>query len=294
MDLIGMSIRGLGIASVILAGSATVLHGVPIPEECKVGDFFVGCQAFTFREFTVFEQIEKTAQAGGKLIELHPKDKVSPDQPDLKWDHNASDETIQRVKDQLAKYHLRAVNYGVVYSQGSEAGWRKVFAFARKMGFYGITTEATQDLDILERLAKEYDLKVGVHNHPKRPDDTNYKNWDANYVFSMVKDRDPHIGICADTGHWMASGLKPLDCIKLFHGRIMSVHLNDRKEMGRVTPDVVFGTGLGDIQGVLAELKHQGFAGNISMEYVAKDRANTMKEVAQCIEFIRRYGDKNQ
>ena len=41
-----------------------------IPEDSKIGGFFIGCQAYTFNHFTVFEAIEKTAQAGGNVIEF--------------------------------------------------------------------------------------------------------------------------------------------------------------------------------------------------------------------------------
>src|SRR5216110_1522462 len=106
--------------------------GVEIPTEYKIGGFALGCQAYTFNRFSVFEAIEKTAQAGGKVIEFYPGQKLNPDQPDVKWDHNASAEIIQKVKDKLALHHLKAVNYGVVGIPKDEAGARKIFEFARK------------------------------------------------------------------------------------------------------------------------------------------------------------------
>ena len=75
-----------------------------IPEECKTGGFFIGCQAYTFNHFSVFEAIEKTAEAGGKVIEFYPGQKLSREQPDVKWDHNAPAEIIQKVKDKLAEH----------------------------------------------------------------------------------------------------------------------------------------------------------------------------------------------
>src|SRR5438445_7336674 len=105
-----------------------------IPDECKTGGFFIGCQAYTFNRYTVFEAIEKTAQAGGKVIEFFPGQKLSPDQPNVAWDHNAAPETIQKVKDKLAAHKLKAVNYGVVGVPKDEAQARKLFEFARTMG----------------------------------------------------------------------------------------------------------------------------------------------------------------
>jgi len=95
--------------------------------------FAVGCQAWTFNRFSVFEAIDKTAEAGGKVIEFYPGQKLSKEQPDIKFDHNASDDIIAKVKAKLAEKGIRAVNYGVVGIPKEEAGARKVFEFAKKL-----------------------------------------------------------------------------------------------------------------------------------------------------------------
>jgi sugar phosphate isomerase/epimerase len=260
-----------------------------IPDECKTGGFFIGCQAYTFNHYSVFEAIEKTAAAGGKVIEFFPDQRLSKEEHDIKWNHNASPETIQKVKDQLAKYHITAVNYGVVGIPKDEDGARKIFEFAKTMGLHGITTESVDAIDTIEKLVKEYDIKVGFHDHPKRPNDSNYRMWDPNYILSVVKDRDPRIGSCADTGHWVRSGLKPVDCLRILKGRIISSHLKDLNEMGHQAHDVPYGEGVSDIPGILDELKAQGFDGNISIEYET-DWESSVPEVAQCIGFVRGYG----
>ncbi len=270
-----------------LAASPAVF-GAPIPDDCKIGGFAVGCQAWTFNRFSAFEAIEKTALAGGTVIEFFPGQKLSPDQPDVKWGHDASDETIEKVKAHLAKHGVRAVNYGVVGAK-DEAEWRKIFEFARKLGLYAVTTEGVNQLDMIEKLVKEFDIRVAIHNHPRRADNADYKVWDPAYVLSVVKDRDARIGACADVGHWAASGVTPLDGIKLLKGRIVSVHMKDRTAIGKQTEDVPFGAGISNLKGVLDELKRQGFAGNIAIEYETKWE-NSVPDVAQCIGFFRGYG----
>ena len=204
----------------------------------------IGCQAYTFNHYTVFEAIEKTAEVGGKVIEFYPGQKLSKDEPKVVWDHNASPETIQKVKDKLAEHKITAVNYGVVPIPKDEAKARKVFEFAKTMGLRAVTTESVDAIDTIEKLVKGYDIMVGFHDHPKRPKDPNYKMWDPNYVLSVVKDRDPRIGSCADIGHWVRSGLKPIDCVKILKGRIMSSHMKDLNEMGPGAHDVPYGTGV--------------------------------------------------
>src|SRR5262249_20974540 len=211
------------------------------------------------------EATEQTAQAGGKIIEFYPGQKLSLEQPDLKVHHDASDATIAAIKDKLAKHGIVAVNYGVV-GGADEAEWRKIFEFAKKLNLYAVTTEDVPHLDIIEKLVKEFDIRVGYHEHKRQPDNPKYEVWDPNFVAKLVKDRDPRIGACADTGHWASSGLKPVDCLRILKGRIVSAHLKDRPIIGEQRPDVVLGTGVSDIKGVLDELKKQGFNGNIAIE----------------------------
>ncbi len=142
------------------------LFAEKIPDEYKTGGFAIGCQAYTFNRFTVFEAIEKTAETGAKVIEFFPGQKLSSDQPEVKWDHNASDEVVEKVKAQLAKHHLKAVNYGVVGIPKDETQARKIFEFARKLGLYGVTTESVDAIDTIEKLVKEFDVRVGFHDHP--------------------------------------------------------------------------------------------------------------------------------
>ena len=264
-----------------------------IPAACKTGGFFIGCQAYTFNHFTVFEAIEKTAQAGGKVIEFYPGQKLSQDEPNVKWDHDASPETIQKVKDKLAAAKVTAVNYGVVTIPKDEAAARKIFDFARALGLYAITTESADALDTIEKLVREYDIKVGFHNHPQQPDNPDYRMWDPGYVLSLLKDRDPRIGSCADSGHWVRSGLNPVECLRILKGRIISSHLKDLNQMGPAAHDVPFGSGVSDVPALLKELKAQHFAGNISIEY-EHHWENSTPEVGQCIGFVRGYGASKQ
>lgn len=274
-----------------LSFAGLTVAAAPIPENCLTGGIALGCQAWTFREFTVMEAIQKTAEAGGKVIEFYPDQKFSPEQPGLKFDHNATDEMVSAVKAQLKKYDIRAVNYGVVNIPNDEAGARKIFEFAKKFELYGITTESVEALDTIEKLVKEYDIRVGFHNHPRQPDNPGYKMWDPHYVLSVVKDRDPRIGSTADVGHWVRSGLDPVACLKILRGRIISTHLKDLNEKSPNAHDVPFGTGVSNIPAILGELKRQHFNGNATIEY-EYDWMNNVPAVAQSVGFVRGCGSR--
>jgi sugar phosphate isomerase/epimerase len=283
------SLVGAVASAVLLVPSNNLQAEVNIPDSNKISGFAMGCQAYTFNRFSVFEAIDKTAEAGGKVIEFYPGQKLSPEHPDVKWDHNAPDEVIAQVKAKLAERNLVAVNYGVVDIPKDEDAARKVFEFAKKLGLRAVTTESVPSMDTIEKLVKEYDIKVGFHNHPRRPNDANYKVWDPWYILSIVKDRDPRIGSCADTGHWQTSGLNPVYCLRVLKGHIISSHLKDKGDYGPEAHDVPYGHGTGDIKRVLDELKKQNFQGNISIEY-EYHWETSLPEVKECIDFVRNYG----
>jgi sugar phosphate isomerase/epimerase len=280
----------LGLGALALVAGARLLAAPEIPNEYKVNGWAIGCQAYTFNRFTAFEAIEKTAAAGGKVIEFYPGQPLSKEEPNLRLDHNASDEVLAKVRAKLQQHGLKAVNYGVVGIPNIEAEARKVFAFAKKMGLRAVTTESAESINLIEKLVQEYDICVAFHNHPGSRDRPDYKVWHPLYIAGLVAGRDPRIGACADTGHWTRSGIRPLEALRVLRGRIISAHLKDLNEFGkRDAHDVPFGQGVSGIKECLDELKAQGFTGNLSIEY-EHNWENSLPEVTQCVNFIRNYG----
>jgi sugar phosphate isomerase/epimerase len=275
--------HSLGVAAALAVATVTS-NAANIPDEFKQGGWAIGAQAYTFNRFSVFEAIEKTAETGGKVIEFFPRQKLSQEEPTVMWDHNASDELIAKVQAKLKQHGIKAVNYGVVGGR-DEAEWRKIFEFAKKLGLYGITTEDVTKLDIIEPLVKEFDIRVGIHDHPRQPNNSKYQVWDPHYIVAITKDRDARIGACADTGHWQTSGLNPVYCLRVLKGRVISSHMKDKTDFGP-GHDVPYGTGVGEIARCLEELKKQGFEGNISVEY-EYNWNNSVPDVKQCIDFVR-------
>lgn len=271
------------LCSFALSSTATEIR-----DEDRQGGFAVGAQAWSFNRFSCYEAIEKNAKAGGKVIEIFPGQQISRDDKG-KIGPGMSEDQIKALKEHLAKNQVRAVNFGVVGIPNNETEARKIFEFAKKMELYCITTESTDAIDVIEKLVKEYDICVAYHGHPRQDKNPNYKVWDPNYIAELVKDRDPRIGACADLGHWATSGIKPIDGLKILKGRVLSSHVKDRSAIGRDTPCIPFGTGVCDIAGCLAELKSQGFKGNLSIEFEALWNDNA-PEIGQCIGFVRATG----
>lgn len=277
------------LAAVLLLASPA-LYAAEIPDQFKIGGFALGCQAWSFNRYTAYEAIEKTAEVGGKVIEFYPGQRLRPDDPKIQLHHTMPAEAIEELKAKLERHGILAVNYGVVWLGKDEARCRRVFAFAKTMGMLAVTSEPDAGaMDLFERLVKEYDIKLAIHNHPRKMDKPDYRYWDPEYVKSLVQGRDSRIGACADTGHWVRSGIKPVDALKILEGRIVSSHLKDLHEFSPRGRDAPFGTGVSDIRGILRELKRQKFSGNISIEY-EHNWSHSMPEIAQCIGFIRGAG----
>jgi sugar phosphate isomerase/epimerase len=285
--------------AVVLAAGLMVVRadGVQssIGPEYRVGGFVLGCQAYTFHRFTAYEAIEKTAATGGKAIEFYPGQALSPDDKKTRVDVNATDETIEKLKAKAKQHGVLIVNFGVVSIPKDEAGARQVFEFAKKIGARAITIEPTPDqLDLIEKLIKEYNIAAGIHCHPKRATKPDYKLWDPKYVFSLVKDRDPRFGVCADVGHWTRSSVDAVAGLKIFEGRVISVHLKDIVESGNPdAPDLPLGLGVTNVRGILRELHRQKFDGNISIEY-ERDWENTVPDIAQCVGYVRGFADAEE
>ena len=277
--------------SAVSSSSDIVSPDLNIPDEYKIGGFAVGVQAFTFNRFSVMEAIEKTSQAGGRVIELYPGQRFSADD-DTPFNHEVSEEKIEQVLAKLNEHNMKIVNFGVVALPDADTA-REVFEFASRLGVPAITSNPNthEEMDFIEVLVKEFDIMMAIHNHPKPEGESDYRIWDPNHVLDLVQDRDRRLGSCADTGHWVRSGIEPVEAMRILEGRIISLHLKDVDKVGRDAEDVIFGTGVGNVSGILEELRRQNFAGHISIEYEA-NWYDSVPDVAQNVGFIRGWADR--
>ncbi|MEX2368381.1 MAG: sugar phosphate isomerase/epimerase [Balneolaceae bacterium] len=258
-----------------------------IPDAYKIGGFAVGPQAYTFNRFTVMEAIENADRTGSRIIELYPGQRLSPEHPDVRFTPDVSDDVINQVKAKLEEHDILPVNFGVIGLPNDEEELRRIFDFAKKLGILAITSEPSMEaMDLIEQMVIEYDIMLAIHNHPLRPNDPTYRVWDPKYVLSMVENRDPRLGACADIGHWVRSDIKPVDGLRILEGRLISLHMTDVDQFGREGEDVVMGTGVGEIADVLEELTRQNFGGHLSIEYEANWEDN-VPDVGQNVGFIR-------
>src|SRR3546814_19120020 len=84
----------------------------------------IGSQAYTFRLFTLEEALGKLNTLGLKYVELYPGQKIGAGMGDETTNHNASPETIQKLKQLIKSKGIQPVGYDVVNGK-NEAEWRK-------------------------------------------------------------------------------------------------------------------------------------------------------------------------
>jgi sugar phosphate isomerase/epimerase len=269
----GTGLLPLGLPSFADAETEELAKGAPTAE--KLG-WRLGCQAWTFNQFTFFEAVDKTAALGLHYIEAFPGQRISKTLSGaVSTDMTAADR--KEVLKKLSDSGVKMAAFGV---GGCD---RKHFEFAKEMGIENIVAEPNEaDFDAIDKLCEELGINLAIHNHP-RP--SHY--WNPDTVLKVCKDRSKRIGACADTGHWARSGFVPLDCLKKLEGRIISFHFKDLNKMAADAHDVPWGTGACQAKAMLTEIRRQGLKALFSAEYEYQSE-NLMTELAQCVKYFER------
>jgi sugar phosphate isomerase/epimerase len=266
---------GMGLAA--LAGTRIVagesLNGAPNAE--KLG-WRLGCQAYSFNQFTFFDAVDKTASLGLHCIEAYPGQRISKELPAaISADMTAADRKTVLAK--LADSGVKMVGFGV-------GGYdRKHFEFAKEMGVENVVAEPNEaDFDAIDKLCEEFQLNLAIHNHPKP---SHY--WNPDTVLKVCKGHSKRIGACADTGHWSRSGFVPLDCLKKLDGHIISFHFKDLNRKGPDAHDVPWGAGVCDVKAMLTEIRRQKLKAVFSAEY-EYHWDNSVPDLAKCVAYFDR------
>lgn len=265
-----------------LAATPTVCGGGRDDAAAESLGWRLSLQCWTFNDVTTFESIDRAKTYGLKYIELYPGQKLRPD-GDAKTSHDMPAEERTKLIDKLKSAGIRAVNYGVVNLTGEASEDRRVFEFAKALGIETINSEPTPEaLDAIDKLAGEYKINVALHNHPKGSS----RYWDPAYTHEIVSKHSPRIGLCADLGHWVRSGIDPVEALKKYGDRVITFHVKDLSEFGKNdAKDIVWGTGVSKLKEVMAQLKTMKFKGALSIEY-EDHPANQQELVGKCISFF--------
>jgi sugar phosphate isomerase/epimerase len=244
------------------------------------GEFKLGMQTWSLRNLSFEDAMNLCVKEKIKYVQLIPGH-VNP---------SASKEELQRKKDFMLEKGLIPYTFGVAGTSLNKEENRKLFEFAKFMGMKLIVVEPGdfKILDQLEELAKEYDIKVAIHNHDVR---SMYGN--PLVVKNVLKHRDPHIGVCMDAG-WVASGRFNVPKIfKEYEGRVYDIHLKDKKVESTPSGDKYTDTFIGEGDAKLAELfkvaKEMHYDGVFAIE-----TDNNLKDPTEHVEKAVAFVEKNK
>ncbi len=139
-------------------------------------------------------------------------------------------------------------------------------------------------LPLVSRLAKEYDLKLAIHNHG--PEDKTYPS--ADDVWKAIQPLDARVGLCFDVGHARRAGDDPVEVIRKYAPRLHDLHLKDTTAQRE---DLDFGgieAGAGrlDLPGILRALLDIRYAGVVTYEF-DKVVANPVPGLAESFGYVR-------
>ena len=194
-------------------------------------------------------------------------------------DPNSDKEEWAKKKAALDAAGLRAYTFGVAGTSTDTAKNRRLFEFAKFMGIKLIIVEPGdfRIWDNLEALAKEYDIRVAVHNHGIK---SLYGN--PAVVKQIIDHRDPRIGVCMDVGWITSAGFDAAKVYRDYKGRVFDLHLKDKRVEKTQGDDVSFDTHIGQGQanykGLFAELHASGYTGRLAIETDSGDFARNPAE----------------
>ena len=244
-------------------------------------------QSYTFHLFSVVEALEKTQELGMHYIEIYPGQKLGEGFGDATFGYNLTSEHQNKIKEIAKSKDIKIVSTGVWTPKRDE--WEKVFQFAKDMDMEFISAEpAREDWDVVERLAKEHQIKVAVHNHPN---EASY--WKPEILLDLIGERSDLLGSTADVGHYKRMDIDPIPALKKLEGRLIALHFKDIAPEGpqEVLEDVVWGQGVLNVKGMLEELKRQKFKGYFTIEYEA-NWENNLPEIKESIDYFNQVADE--
>lgn len=234
------------------------------------GGWPVGVQSYSLRKFDLPEAVRHMQGLGVHYVEFfsgHLPLDVSPEQ-------------LAETKQLLQRAAITMSSHGVNRFSSDHAGNRKVFDFARRAGLKNITANPEPDsFDSLDKLVAEFDIRVCIHNHG--PGALYDKIED---VVNAVKDHDPRIGACVDTGHFIRSKEDPVEAIRRLGPRVFALHIKDEASREKQSHNVVIGKGFLDVVTLFKTLRQIEFPadGSISLEYEANPD-NPIDDMQQCL-----------
>jgi sugar phosphate isomerase/epimerase len=169
----------------------------------------------------------------------------------------------------LADYAAAGINLhaaGAIYfAKDEDADIRSKFEYCKRAGIAVIVAgdPTPETLPRMEKFAKEYDIRIAVHNHG--PED---KLWPSPLdVLKAVKGMDPRIGCCIDVGHTVRAGTDVVQAIHEVGPRLFNMHMKDLTNFQSKESQVAVGDGIMPVRKMFIALIAAKYQGSVDLEY---------------------------
>lgn len=233
----------------------------------------LGIASYTFRKFDQAHLIEFMKEL--KTPYLNLKDVHLPMTP--------ADQVATRAAEYRAA-GMKLTAAGTIYfPKDEDDDIRAKFEYCKAAGISLIVGAPThQTLPRVEKFVKEYNIRVGIHNHG-----TEDKQWPSPLdVLAAVKNMDPRLGCCIDVGHTMRTGTDVVTAIRKAGPRLFDVHMKDLADGKVKESQVAVGQGVMPVRDIFKALIDMKYAGNVDLEYEIFDD-NPMPGVMQSFAYMR-------
>jgi sugar phosphate isomerase/epimerase len=200
------------------------------------------------------------------------------------WE-TASVGECRAVGEKLKAAGLTLTGSGVVNLVNDEAKCRQAFENVKAAGMAAMVCKPDLDaLPLVEKLAKEFDQKLAIHNHG--PEDKVYPTPEV--IWHAVKNLDARLGLCIDVGHTARFGDDAATAIRKYASRLYDVHMKDSVAVPGTMKDIPIEVGAGrlDIRGLLRALLDINYKGVVAFEY-EKVAGNPVTGLAESVGYVR-------
>ena len=242
-----------GATGLLGAGAAAPPAGAAIDNESA--GFKLGVATYSWREFQRDLAIRMVGDLKTPYVSV--KDvHLAVTAPPAEW---------QRGRREFEKAGLRIMSGGAIYfTTGDLEDTRRKFEYAKACGMGLIVAGPPRTgLAVMEKFAREYDIQIAVHNHG--PEDKNFPTPQS--VLELVRDMDPHMGLCIDLGHSARAGADVVASIAEAGSRLLDVHIKDLLELRNPARQCDVGDGAMPIAAIFRQLKKIGYKGSVNLEY---------------------------
>ena len=169
--------------------------------------------------------------------------------------YDSTPDKVREAKRMLDGEGIILVGSGNTSLQKKDEGdIRQKFEFNKQLGVQVMTCAPTAEtLPIVEKMVKEYDIKVAIHNHG--PEDKHFPA--PADALKLIKGMDPRVGVCMDAGHTSRTGVDIVKATRECGARLYDVDVKDLADamVSRSQCDV--GDGVLPIAGLFKLLKNE-------------------------------------